>query len=281
MEATVSQGVAQSLGEFVQTHTQQDTGGTWQLENKKTLEVRLQGNKVFTKAGAMIAYYGDIKFTRSSSGGAGKWLKQKMTGEGAVTMDAEGNGILYLADQGKEITILQLSGETLFVDGRDCLAYSDTLSHDIVMTGGAGMMAGGLFSIRLQGQGYVAITTEGPPLVLGVSPQVPLSTDADATVAWSDGLSMSIKTDVNWKTLIGKGTGETFQMQFTGTGFVVVQPFEEASGGGTAAKWWRRWWRPRRPVGRLSGAAASMSARAAGAAACLKHTAAPAVSLLP
>jgi len=235
MEASVSQGVAQSLGQFVQEYSQHDTGGTWQLENKKCLEIKLSGNRVFTKVGAMCAYYGDIKFTRSGSGGASKWLKSKVTGEGVTTMDCEGNGILYVADQGKEITILQLNGETIYVDGRDCLAYSETLEWDIVMSGRAGMMAGGLFSLKLAGHGLVAITTEGPPLVLGVSPQVPLFTDGDATVAWSDGLSMSMKADVNWKTLVGKSSGETVQMQFTGTGFVVLQPFEEASGGAAAA----------------------------------------------
>jgi uncharacterized protein (AIM24 family) len=231
MEASVSQGVGQSLGEFVQTHTQKDTGGTWQLESKKLLEIKLSGNQVFTKVGAMVAYYGDIKFQRSGSGGASKWLKSKVTGEGVTTMDCVGTGILYVADQGKEITILQLNGETIYVDGRDCLAYSETLEWDIVMSGRAGMMAGGLFSLKLSGTGLVAITTEGPPLVLGVSPQVPLFTDGDATVAWSDGLSMTMKTDVNWKSLIGKSSGETVQMQFSGTGFVVVQPFEEAAGG--------------------------------------------------
>ncbi len=118
MEATVSQGVGQSLGEFVQQYSQHDTGGTWQLENKKCLEIHLQGNSIMSKAGAMIAYYGDIKFERKGSGGSvGKFLKQKMTGEAATMMQAYGQGILYLADQGKEISILQLNGERLFVDG--------------------------------------------------------------------------------------------------------------------------------------------------------------------
>jgi uncharacterized protein (AIM24 family) len=231
MEATVSQGVAQSLGEFVQTHTQQDLGGTWQLENKKTLEIRLQGNSVLSKAGAMIAYYGDIKFERKGSGGnIGKFIKQKMTGEAAVMMEAAGNGILYLADQGKEITILQLNGETIYVDGFNCLAFSDTIAWDIQRASGGGAMAGGLWNLALQGSGYLAIATEGSPLVLGVSPQVPLYTDGSATVGWSQGLNIGFKTDVSWKTLVGKSSGESVQMAFSGTGFVVVQPFEEGGG---------------------------------------------------
>jgi uncharacterized protein (AIM24 family) len=239
MTDSVSGGEVQSLSQFVQSYTQHETGGTWQLENKKCLEVHLQGNRVFSKAGAMVAYYGDIKFERKGSGGnVGKFLKQKMTGEGATMMEAVGNGILYLADQGKEISILQLNNEALSVDGRNCLAFSETIAYDIQRVSGGGMMAGGLWNLALQGQGYVAITTEGHPLVLGVSPQVPLFTDADATVAWSSGLNIGIKTDVSWKTLVGKSSGESIQMQFAGQGFVVVQPFEEVgaapSSGGSS-----------------------------------------------
>jgi uncharacterized protein (AIM24 family) len=50
---------------------------------------------------------------------------------------------------------------------------------------------------------------------------------------------MDSKTDVNLKTLIGKGSGESFQMAFSGQGYVMVQPSEnvvqgsgQQSGGG-------------------------------------------------
>ncbi|MDO8963828.1 MAG: AIM24 family protein [Coriobacteriia bacterium] len=227
MSDSVSPGVALRLGEFVNAHAQKDTGGTWQLESSKTLEVHLSGNRVFTKVGAMIGYYGDIKFTRAGAGGATKWLKSAMSGEGGAMTEAAGSGILYCADQGKQISILYLDNETLFVNGQDCLAYSETIGWDIVVTGGAGFMAGGLFSLKLTGTGYVAITTHGKPLVLGVGPGQPLFTDPNATVAWSAGLQTTVKTDVNLKTLTGRGSGETFQMRFDGTGFVVLQPFEE------------------------------------------------------
>lgn len=97
------------------------------------------------------------------------------------------------------------------------------------MTSGAGIMAGGLFSLKLTGTGYVAVTTHGKPLVLGVAPGQPLFTDPNATVAWSAGLQSSVKADVNLKTLIGRTSGETFQMRFEGSGFVVLQPFEEVT----------------------------------------------------
>jgi uncharacterized protein (AIM24 family) len=36
----------------------------------------------------------------------------------------------------------------------------------------------------------------------------------------------SVKTDVNLKTFIGRGSGETVQMGFSGTGWVLIQPSE-------------------------------------------------------
>lgn len=226
MTDSVGAGVATTLTEFVQKHAQQDSGGTWQLEGSKTLEIQLSG-RVFTKLGAMVAYYGDLKFERAGAGSAGKFLKAAMTGEGGATTQVTGSGTLYLADQGKEISILYLNNETIFVNGSDCLAYSESLTWDIVMTKGAGMMAGGLFSLKLTGTGYVAITTHGKPLVLGVAPGQPLFSDPNATVAWSEGLQTSVKADVNLKTFIGRASGETFQLRFDGSGFVVMQPFEE------------------------------------------------------
>jgi uncharacterized protein (AIM24 family) len=40
-----------------------------------------------------------------------------------------------------------------------------------------------------------------------------------------------LKSDINVKTLIGKGSGETWQMAFEGTGWVLVQPSEGRVGG--------------------------------------------------
>ncbi len=134
---------------------------------------------------------------------------------------------MYVADQGKRITLLSLAGETIFLNGSDMLAYQDGLQWDITMTRGAGMAAGGLFSLRLEGTGLVAFTTHGNPLVLRVTPQHPLLTDPNATVAWSGGLTPGVKTDIGLQTLIGRSSGESFQLLFQGEGFVVLQPYEE------------------------------------------------------
>ena len=56
--------------------------------------------------------------------------------------------------------------------------------------------------------------------------QAPTFDDAQAAVAWSSGVTTSLKTDVKLKSLVGLGSGETFQMAFAGEGWVLVQPSE-------------------------------------------------------
>ena len=56
--------------------------------------------------------------------------------------------------------------------------------------------------------------------------QAPTFADAQAAITWSSGVTTSIKTDFKLKNLIGRGSGETLQMAFSGQGWVLVQPSE-------------------------------------------------------
>ncbi len=219
-----------SLKEFIQQHDQEDRGqGVFELERDRMLEINLDG-LVWTKMGSMVAYMGNIKFTREGvlEHGLRKFMKKFATGEGVPLTKAEGQGKLYLADSGKKISILELDDDSFYVNGNDLLAFENTIEWDIKMMGKiAGMLAGGLFNVKLKGKGMVAITTHYDPLVLQVRGQ-PVITDPNATVAWSGNLSPEFKVDVSMKTFLGRGSGESIQMQFSGpSGFVVVQPYEE------------------------------------------------------
>ncbi|MBP2241277.1 uncharacterized protein (AIM24 family) [Cytobacillus eiseniae] len=219
-----------SIDEFVNKTKQEDKGeGLFELESPRILEINLT-NQIWTKAGAMISYRGKIKFEREGilEHGLGKLFKKALTGEGTSLMKATGNGKLYVADQGKKISILHLQGDSIFVNGNDLLAFEPTINWDIkLMRKVAGMLSGGLFNVRLEGKGMVAITSHYEPLTLLVTPDNPVFTDPNATVAWSGNLQPEFVTDISFKTFIGRGSGESVQMKFSGNGFVVVQPFEE------------------------------------------------------
>ncbi len=219
-----------SISEFIKRNASPtSTGSFFEQENPNTLRINLK-NTVLTKIGAMIAYTGNIQFKKQGSmeQGLGSMFKKMVTGEGMTMMRAEGNGALFCADQGKRIQIIQLNNESISVNGNDVLALEETLTYEIKrMKSGGAMLAGGLFNMRISGTGFIAITVHGSPVMLNVTPDNPVCTDGDATVAWDGNLSPEIKTDISWKNLIGKSSGESIQLMFRGSGWVLVQPFEE------------------------------------------------------
>ena len=219
-----------SIAEFIKNTEQEDKGeGLFELETPRMLEVNLNG-MIWAKAGSMVAYNGKIKYEREGilEHGLGSMFKKALTGEGASLMKANGQGKLYLADGGKKIIILQLQNESIYVNGNDLLAFEPSLKHEIkLMKRVAGMMAGGLFNVRCEGSGMLAITTHYEPLTLRVTPGKPVITDPNATVAWSVNLRPEFQTDISFKTFVGRGSGESIQMRFEGDGFVIVQPYEE------------------------------------------------------
>ncbi|MDI7741099.1 AIM24 family protein [Lysinibacillus fusiformis] len=221
-----------SIEEFIKNTEQVDKGeGFFELETPRILEVNLDG-LVWAKSGAMISYLGKIKFEREGilENGIGNMFKKALTGEGTTLMKANGKGKLYLADSGKKIIILNLQNEAIYVNGNDLLAFEPSIKHNIkLMKKVAGMMAGGLFNVRCEGTGMVAITSHYEPLTLRVTPGNPVITDPNATVAWSGNLQPEFQTDISLKTFVGRGSGESIQMRFEGNGFVIVQPYEEVS----------------------------------------------------
>ncbi|MEX2358782.1 MAG: AIM24 family protein [Pirellulaceae bacterium] len=219
-----------SIEEFVEKTRQRDRGqGLFEMESERILEVNLDG-EMWTKMGSMISYLGNIKFEREGvfEKGLGAFFKKAVTGEGARLTRATGRGKLYLADEGKKIQILYLKNESLVVNANDILAFEPQINWDIkMMRKVSSMLAGGLFQMTLQGTGMIAITTHYEPMTLVVSPGQPVYTDPNATVAWSGNLQPNLRTDVSLKTFLGRASGESFQMEFNGQGFVVIQPFEE------------------------------------------------------
>jgi len=213
--------------DFATANEPTDEGDTFQLQNRKLLAVDLDGT-VTALAGSMVAYSGDVTFSgkASAEGGVTGFLKSKATSEGTDVMEAEGTGRLYLADQGKEVGIINLAeGESVSVNGNDVLAFASSVDYEIgTIDSLAGSSAGGLTNVYLTGPGDVAITTHGDPVVL----RPPVRTDPSATVAWSASLSPSADVNRSLSDLVGQSSDETYQLEFTGEeGFVVVQPFEE------------------------------------------------------
>ncbi|MFT4298594.1 MAG: AIM24 family protein [Aeromicrobium sp.] len=194
-----------------------------QKQNSKLLRVRID-QPFLAKQGAMVAYQGNVDFAYSG-GGAARFLKKAFTGEGLSLMQVSGAGDVFLADEAKNVHILQIANGGLSVSGSAVLAFSSSLEWNVERVKGGSMLAGGLFNTTLRGTGWVAITTDGDPVVLNPA-EAPTFADANALVAWSLGLQTSIASSFKAGALIGRGSGEAFQVAFQGAGFVIVQPSE-------------------------------------------------------
>ncbi|HET8538145.1 MAG TPA: AIM24 family protein [Solirubrobacteraceae bacterium] len=220
-----------SLQQFAETQS----SDAFALQNSKLLKVRLDAGTIQAKLGSMVAYQGDVSFEHAGSGGMGRLLKKAVTGEGTSLMKMSGTGEVFLADLAQDVHLLQLDNEKITVNGPNLLAFDADIDWDIERVKGASaMMGGGLFNTTLKGSGFVAIVSDGPPVMLDVA-SAPTFADAQAAITWSEGVSTSIRTDFKLvKNLTGRGSGETVQMAFSGSGWVLVQPSEgrvEAAGG--------------------------------------------------
>ena len=226
-----------TLAQFNEVESQ----NAFSLQNSKLLKVELDQVTIQAKLGSMVAYQGAVTFEHAGSGGMGRMLKKAVTGEGQSLMKITGQGEVFLADQAQDVHLIYLEDDFITVNGPNLLAFDTGIDWDIKRVQGAsGMMGGGLFNTELRGTGWVAILSDGPPVLLNVA-GAPTFADAQAAITWSSGVTTSIKTDVNLKTLVGRGSGETIQMAFGGQGWVLVQPSEgqvaaaTGSGGGGGA----------------------------------------------
>jgi uncharacterized protein (AIM24 family) len=214
--------VQSTLGEFQETASQE----AFALQNSKLLKVSLNQVTIQAKLGSMVAYQGDVSFEHAGSGGMSRLIKKAVTGEGTSLMRMSGTGEVFLADTAQDIHLIKLENDAITCNGANVLAFDAGIDWDITRVEGAsGMMGGGLFNMALQGSGWVAIISDGPPVLLNTG-EAPTYADPQAAITWSSSVSTGIKTDVKLKNFIGRGSGESIQMSFQGQGWVLVQPSE-------------------------------------------------------
>jgi uncharacterized protein (AIM24 family) len=214
--------IEQALQGFKET----ESGDSFSLQNPRLLKVELADVTIQAKLGTMVAYQGEVKFERAGTGGMARLMKKVATGEGVDLMKVSGTGEVFLAFHANEVHLVKLADDKITVNSSNLLAFEAGIDWDIrKVEGGSGVLAGGLFNLELAGSGWVALLSDGPPMLLDVGGEATFA-DPQAAITWSSGVKTAVKTDVNLKTLIGRASGETLQMQFSGDGWVLVQPSE-------------------------------------------------------
>lgn len=213
---------------------------------KATLGQASGMTEFYARRGAMVAYQGGANFDGNWEGWGSQWRRYFSGGEGLNLMKVSGSGTVFLANQAQDVHILDLEGDGLSIDGKNVLAFDSGLQWGIVRIDSQVEIAGaGSYQVELTGRGKVAVTTTGAPLVMRVDPSNYYFADADAVIAWSSSLQVSMQAAVTsssvWKPR--GNTGESWQMQFSGEGYALIQPaelmppYEAIAGGGLAERY--------------------------------------------
>jgi uncharacterized protein (AIM24 family) len=195
----------------------------------------MTGDAVKAKNGSMVAYDGEMTFKKMTGGGDGLrgMVTRRLTGEQMEVMEVRGRGTCWFADRATEINLVRLRGDRLFVEAGNLLCVDASLRTGTTFTGPRGGATGtGLFTTTVEGSGQAAVLSDGPAVVLRVSPGHPLCVDPGAYVAHQGDLRQHLQSGVTFRTLVGEGGGEAFQIRFEGDGLVYVQPSERRTIGG-------------------------------------------------
>ncbi|WP_338700255.1 AIM24 family protein [Streptomyces sp. Q6] len=195
------------------------------------LKVAMQtGNDLFARVGSMVAYEGFVQYEPNPPA-VRQIARDWITGEGAPLMKCTGDGLLYLADYGADVVVINLGGDSISVNGTNLLAFDAHLQWGVERVKGLAKFAGqGLWNITISGQGFVALTSRGAPIVVDCGRgEDETYVDPDALIAWSPKLKVKGKRSFRAGSLIGRGSGEAYQMGFSGEGIVVVQPSEDST----------------------------------------------------
>jgi uncharacterized protein (AIM24 family) len=225
---------------------------TFETMNELTLKVTCTGRDVlFTKAGSFIAgdsptkNYKFEKLLLGPEGGIGRALMgsimRRVTGENLPLMKVmmEGDSVTYYANFGQHVVIYKLEeGERISVESENILAFTQDCDYSVRFLGSGIFSQKGLATSTLVGKGknaYVAVLSDGNPLVLSnIETKNTISVDPDAVICWigQGDCDPSIKTDVNWKNLIGQASGESYSFEWHGGQpvTVIIQPSERSGG---------------------------------------------------
>ncbi|MER8094691.1 AIM24 family protein [Streptomyces goshikiensis] len=208
--------------------------------NSKMVEAQvIPGQKMYSQRGAMLAYRGEVSFTPSLTGGQGGvmgMIGRRVANEQTPLMSVEGSGTVMFGHGGHHIQVINLSGETLYVEADRLLAFDGTLQQGTMFMGSQGGVMGmvrgqvtgqGLFTTTLKGHGSVAVMAHGGVIELPITPQRPVHVDPQAYVAHHGEVRNKLSAALGWRDMVGRGSGEAFQLELSGQGAVYVQASEE------------------------------------------------------
>lgn len=193
--------------------------------------IQLDG-EYFMQKGRMIAYYGQMRFENLMATSvptlvARHFGSPKYLGDWIV---ATGRGMVILGDRGLDLNSYTLEDGNLTIRAANLLGFQPTLELKQSIIPGF---------LTLLGTGQFVAASNGP--VIFAEP--PLRVDPQALLGWADAPSPCVHFDTSWmggllsagQAFMGRRSGEEEQMDFTGTGTILIQSSEKMVPGDDAA----------------------------------------------
>ncbi|MFD8594157.1 AIM24 family protein [Kitasatospora sp. NPDC059646] len=208
------------------------------INNKMVSAQIVPGQRVLSQRGSMLGYTGEVTFRPNLMGGQGgvmSMIGRRVANEDTPLMTVEGHGTVMFGHGGHHVHVIDLAGDTLYVEADRLLAFEGSLQQSTMFMGQQGGLMGvvrgqvtgqGLFTTQLSGKGAVAVMAHGGVVELPVSPGLPVHVDPQAYVAHRGQVTNKLSSALGWRDMIGRGSGEAFQLELSGQGMVYVQASE-------------------------------------------------------
>jgi Mitochondrial biogenesis AIM24 len=193
------------------------------LQNPTMLRVRLKG-ELLARPGTMVACQGQVDVDLPGAptaqpgppeGGLSTMFRKKPGGPdqpypmGAL-MRCRGQGLVFMAANGRSVHLFYLENEGLTVSGDAMLAFARGLRFEVQPTQDD-------YITTVHGTGWIAVTTHGVPVLLDTG-RAPTFVDAPSAVCWSTELQIGVNP--------GGHGGRALQLVLQGQGFVLVEAGE-------------------------------------------------------
>ena len=180
------------------------------LENN-LMEVNFSG-KVFIKQGTIYSYSGNLTF----------WVKPQREESVPPLVIVSSTGKLLLTDRQRDISVMQIEDEEIFVEPSHLLACQETLTpRYAVIEKDDGTP--GLHVLMIKGAGVLALSVATSPLLLTVQKPYPVNVSSSSLISWTGELAPTIVEDEALAEIMLPGSAEGVNLRLGGEGRLMME----------------------------------------------------------
>ena len=169
--------------------------------------------QLICRSGTISSYTGNLEFAAFALAQA----------EQLPLIQVTGSGILFVADRRKEIFLISLNNEVLYVESNHLLVAQASLKIEPQFFQSKSPSTNRFAVMKISGRGTLALTCRTKPLTVNVHRGLPANIPAQAVIAWSGNLGAEILDDPDLRKVMMASDDDSLFLRFQGTGDVVVE----------------------------------------------------------